>query len=98
MLVLFAGPQVWIKYLGDDILAYKWLNIFEKFGLAHRGTGPATPRDGSGSGLERISADFRYVGCGFGSDFRPRATGSRIWLSATLCVWGEFYISPTDIR
>jgi hypothetical protein len=42
MIVLFAGPQVWIKYLGDDILAYKWFNIFEKFGLAHRGTGPAT--------------------------------------------------------
>jgi hypothetical protein len=27
--------------------------------------------DGSGSGLERISVDFGYVGCGFGSDFHP---------------------------
>jgi hypothetical protein len=32
-------------------------------------------RGGSGSGLERISADFGYVGCGFGSDFRPRVRG-----------------------
>jgi hypothetical protein len=40
-----------------------------------------TIRDDNGSGLERISADFRYVGCGFGSDFRPH---SRIWISATL--------------
>jgi hypothetical protein len=32
-------------------------------------------RNGSGSGLERISADFGYVGCGFGSDFHPRVCG-----------------------
>jgi hypothetical protein len=33
---------------------------------------PKSPmvRDGSGSGLERIS-----MGCGFGSDFRPRVRG-----------------------
>jgi hypothetical protein len=33
------------------------------------------PRDGSGSGLERISTDFGYVGCRFGSDFHPRVHG-----------------------
>jgi hypothetical protein len=32
-------------------------------------------RDGSGSGLERISADFGYVSCGFGSNFRPQVRG-----------------------
>jgi hypothetical protein len=31
--------------------------------------------DGSGSDLEWISADFGYVGCGFGSDFRPQVCG-----------------------
>jgi hypothetical protein len=36
---------------------------------------PRTTTDGSGSGLERISADFGYVGCGPGSDFRPRVCG-----------------------
>jgi hypothetical protein len=41
------------------------------FGLAHT----VQPRNGSGSGLERISADFEYVGCGFGLDFHPRVRG-----------------------
>jgi hypothetical protein len=32
-------------------------------------------RDDCGSGLERISADFGYVGCGFGLDFHPWVRG-----------------------
>jgi hypothetical protein len=40
-----------------------------------KGEKESVARDGSGLGLERISADFGYVGCGFGSDFHPRVRG-----------------------
>jgi hypothetical protein len=56
---------------------------------------PLIIRDGSGSGLERISADFGYMVVGLVQIFTHGFADLDIrnnW------VWGGFYISPADIR
>jgi hypothetical protein len=60
----------WKEATGISIMS----NVIEELSFSPECRSLIT-RDGSGSGLERISADFGYVGCGFGSDFRLRVRG-----------------------
>jgi hypothetical protein len=51
-------------------------------------------KDGSGSVLERISADVEFASCSFGPIFS--STDLRVWIYETMWVWGGFQISPVE--
>jgi hypothetical protein len=51
-------------------------------------------KDGSGSVLERISADVEFASCSFWPIFSPRDL--RVWIYETMWVWGGFQISPVE--
>jgi hypothetical protein len=53
-------------------------------------------KDDNGSSLEWISADFGFVGCGFGFRFSP--TSLRIQIPETPRVWSGFYIAPMEVH